>query len=376
MAKAQDGELKYLMTFSTTEAAVFWCSQLQMAALFAPWPETALRYWPEERGVGENVGVLLFRGPRIKMGIAEGHLRRIAADWTGRADCHGDSVNQAARFMDASAWGGQVALEEGVAVKAMKAMMLSLCDHQATAEQDPHFDKGSYSRDEIALAQPPSNSTQEIHPDVAEEASLSLEVFASPFSFNHPGSSRPSKLSPSTLSGSNSFTKVLKPSAARWILPASQHLLQDDPFTLTCQSLGRFSFKGSDEILTMVNLTPASLLARHYPPEAPTGKGERVSLPSTPDEEVSRVDLPKMHFISSMREEYLAQTTSNRLAKISKKGRERTVNFGRQSRLMRVTEEGEGSVSAAGDSVRPSLVSAAGWRDSSSRMSVPQYNRS
>ena len=379
LAKAQDGELKYLLTFSTTEAAVFWCFQLQMASIFAPWPETALRYWPEERGVGENEGVLLFRGPRIKIGIAAGHLRRIAADWTGRADVHGDSVNQAARFMDAAAWGGQIALEESLAVNVMESMRVTSMSyfHQLTAG-DLNFSNSSYSNDEIALAQPPLALSpiqlQEITPEVAQEAKLEVSTTIDP-----QGSQRPSKATPSALSGSFSLRKKsAKPSNDTWELPDHQHL-QADPLTLVCEKLGRFTFKGSDEILDMVNLSPTSLLARPYPSDAPQGKGERVSLPSPPTKEVLRVELPSMRFIDEMREEHhspLAQATQTRPVAARRQGRERLA-FGQPSRfgsgLMRVTEEGEGSESSGDNSVRPStrpsLIS--GWRDRYSRNSRP-----
>ena len=38
---------------------------------------------------------------RLKMGVCEGSPRSIFPDHNGRADYHGASINQAARFMDA-----------------------------------------------------------------------------------------------------------------------------------------------------------------------------------------------------------------------------------------------------------------------------------
>ena len=43
---------------------------------------------------------------RIKMGVCEGVPGSIMPDHMGRADYHGASVNQAARFMDAGERGG------------------------------------------------------------------------------------------------------------------------------------------------------------------------------------------------------------------------------------------------------------------------------
>lgn len=42
------------------------------------------------------------------MGVCQGHPKAIFPDHLGRADYHGASVNQAARYMDAGAHGGQV----------------------------------------------------------------------------------------------------------------------------------------------------------------------------------------------------------------------------------------------------------------------------
>ncbi len=42
------------------------------------------------------------------MGLCEGPPKSIVPDHLGRADYHGSSINQAARFMDAAAHGGQV----------------------------------------------------------------------------------------------------------------------------------------------------------------------------------------------------------------------------------------------------------------------------
>jgi hypothetical protein len=42
------------------------------------------------------------------MGVCEGPPKSILPDHLGRADYHGASINQAARYMDAAAHGGQV----------------------------------------------------------------------------------------------------------------------------------------------------------------------------------------------------------------------------------------------------------------------------
>jgi class 3 adenylate cyclase len=45
------------------------------------------------------------------MGVCKGRPRSLVANEEGRADYFGASVNQAARYMDAAACGGQVACE-------------------------------------------------------------------------------------------------------------------------------------------------------------------------------------------------------------------------------------------------------------------------
>ena len=374
LAKAQDGELKYLLSFTTTEAAVYWAAQLQLASLFASWPQSALKHWPEEKGIGEQVGALLFCGPRIKIGIAEGHLRSITPDWTGRADCHGPSVNQAARFMDAAAWGGQIALEEGVAMRAMEAMVE--ISHKLS-------DKGA---DEI-VGESQSSQFQEVPPEMVQEASLIH--MTSPPSFNltsmpsfscsnnhHSHLSKPALLdlqrTPSAVTisiGSNGHPKPI------WEPPNASHLLPLDLFTLVAQRLGRFSFKGSDEVLSMVNITPASLLSRQFPPDAPKGKGERVSGPNNldPNEGEPSIKIPSMKFIQEMREQYLSNLaqavlmnrTEGLTAGGTRRERFRKTSVSRMGPepnfLMRVTEEGEGREGSEGhdsqsrNSARPSM---------------------
>ena len=51
------------------------------------------------------------------MGVCEGKPRSILPDHLGRADYHGASINQAARYMDAAAHGGMIACEAELAAK-------------------------------------------------------------------------------------------------------------------------------------------------------------------------------------------------------------------------------------------------------------------
>ena len=91
--------LTYLLTYCDVQDAVQWCLAVQECAMHAEWPPSALKQWPTE--LDPDTRQPLFRGPRMKMGIAEGVPGSITPDHNGRADYLGPSVNQAARLMDA-----------------------------------------------------------------------------------------------------------------------------------------------------------------------------------------------------------------------------------------------------------------------------------
>ena len=200
LCREQEGELKYMVAFSTPRAALEWCLVLQEAAMYLRWPRWVLQskgfhahHGPAmaavaaaaaadaadaaaaARAAGAGLGggpgarpgsaaaaavsaaaqlaaeaaragggggllprapragsagtppaptppsplpfgpggarTLLFRGPRLKMGVCEGVPSTVLPDHLGRADYHGSSVNQAARYMDAGAHGGQIVCE-------------------------------------------------------------------------------------------------------------------------------------------------------------------------------------------------------------------------------------------------------------------------
>ena len=67
------------------------------------------------------------------MGVCEGPPRSILPDHMGRADYFGDSVNMAARFMDAGAHGGQVVCEEGFAQSLVQRWEASIVEAERLA---------------------------------------------------------------------------------------------------------------------------------------------------------------------------------------------------------------------------------------------------
>uniref|UniRef100_A0A383VRV6 Guanylate cyclase domain-containing protein n=1 Tax=Tetradesmus obliquus TaxID=3088 RepID=A0A383VRV6_TETOB len=115
LCRMQEGDLKYMVAFSSARSALEWCLLVQEAALYLHWPDKSFARIPQLRSEYDAEGQLVFRGPRLKMGVCEGVPRTIIPDHLGRADYHGSSINQAARYMDAGAHGGQIACEAELA---------------------------------------------------------------------------------------------------------------------------------------------------------------------------------------------------------------------------------------------------------------------
>jgi hypothetical protein len=115
LCREQDGEFKYMIAFECPGAALEWCLLLQEVSMYLPWPPQVLGVtgWGETRD--SSSGGLIWRGPRLKMGLARGHPRSIMPDHIGRADYHGVSVNNAARYCAVAAHGGQIVLEQALA---------------------------------------------------------------------------------------------------------------------------------------------------------------------------------------------------------------------------------------------------------------------
>ncbi|GAX78935.1 hypothetical protein CEUSTIGMA_g6375.t1 [Chlamydomonas eustigma] len=118
--RQQDGDMKFIVAFNSPEAALYWCLAVQQCMLYIAWPSSAMKHWETEWGDEDE---LVFRGPRLKMGVCEGTPSSIMPDHMGRADYNGTSINQAARFMDAAAHGGQIACDEKLTVCVLDSYM-------------------------------------------------------------------------------------------------------------------------------------------------------------------------------------------------------------------------------------------------------------
>ncbi|KAF6263274.1 hypothetical protein COO60DRAFT_1671048 [Scenedesmus sp. NREL 46B-D3] len=108
LCRCQEGDLKYMVAFEQPHHAVQWCLAVQEALLYEPWEPAVLRHPGFEPVTCPDSGRLLFAGPRLRMGLAEGVPHSVAPDHWGRANYSGPSVVRAARFMDVAAHGGQV----------------------------------------------------------------------------------------------------------------------------------------------------------------------------------------------------------------------------------------------------------------------------
>ncbi|GAX74576.1 hypothetical protein CEUSTIGMA_g2025.t1 [Chlamydomonas eustigma] len=132
LCRMQDGDLKYMVVFSTPAAAIAWCLVMQETMLYASWPPSVLSYVKFRTEYSQDQR-LMFRGPRLKMGVCEGQPKTIIPDHLARADYHGASINQSARYMDAGAHGGQVVCEEKLALE-----VLTLYKQAAALEEGQH----------------------------------------------------------------------------------------------------------------------------------------------------------------------------------------------------------------------------------------------
>lgn len=259
------------------------------------------------------------------MGICEGFARSILPDHMGRADYHGASINQAARFMDAAAHGGQIACEEALALRVMSRWtegegegmdQLGSLEEGGGGEGDPNGPNGSLpspvqSHSALLPSGPngvtPSNENLEsrLPPAALEGGHLPRAEEQSRGETKGAGDPHPlllarlqsSQRSTST-DGNQGVNSAAVPedravvqgyrnSPSAKIQTSSARVAEgEDLFALPTREagwveisalhLGRFRFKGSEEPQAMVNVTPSSLKQRGYPNDPPKGKGGRI----------------------------------------------------------------------------------------------------
>jgi len=107
MAEAKPGF--FLLAFHNTLDAVKWATEVQVNMMHQSWSEEILQIPICRAKTFKDFGVekLLFRGPRLKIGMHAGNLQAVSLDGTtGRAQFFGPGINVAARVA-ALAHGGQ-----------------------------------------------------------------------------------------------------------------------------------------------------------------------------------------------------------------------------------------------------------------------------
>ncbi|WIA10689.1 hypothetical protein OEZ85_010869 [Tetradesmus obliquus] len=119
LCRVQEGDLRFMVAFASPVAALEWCLVVQEAAMYLPWPTEPVLLYEGCTVERDAQGHIVFRGPRIKMGVCEGVPSSIFPDHEGRADYHGPAVNMAARYADKGAKGGQIACSLELAQKRL-----------------------------------------------------------------------------------------------------------------------------------------------------------------------------------------------------------------------------------------------------------------
>ena len=301
--RQQDGDLKYLVAFSSSEASFLWCLAVQEAMMYLKWSPAVLHNWKEERA---GDGSLLFRGPRLKMGICEGLARSILPDHMGRADYHGTSINQAARFMDAAAHGGMIACEEALARRVMENWVRSQPpDTQSSVATSWQQQSISVARSGLITSAIKSSVTFARPSQMAAKGDTIVEEPEGEISEGG-GQSRLNDLtSPSFIQATSDISSIQALRSPPPPAVASQlnnGVSNEDMFDgelrvfsngnnvislsesatvpstwveATALFIGQFKFKGSEELFTMVNMTLSP--GRKFPAEPPKGKGGRIA---------------------------------------------------------------------------------------------------
>eukprot|EP00798_Chlamydomonas_sp_ICE-L_P030850 gene30850-35890_t len=173
LVRQQEGDLKYMVAFCKPQDAIAWCVLAQECLMYMNWPASALQFWKEQK---DARGAFIFRGPRFKMGIYEGSPRSILPDHLGRADYFGDSINMAARYMDAGAHGGQLVCENHLALQAFAAWSTDDVEAPLNSTQQAPFMQAGHAKSYKQSVVLPSVSEDEPVPgkqDLTDEHSSS-----------------------------------------------------------------------------------------------------------------------------------------------------------------------------------------------------------
>ena len=108
-----------------SQAAALWCLAVQECALHHSWPRSVYLQWPSETEHGSQR--LIFAGPRLRMGLAEGVPGSIRPDPMGRAEYAGTVSDLATKLMEAGEWviyqDGSSFIKSGSSISKMEAAL-------------------------------------------------------------------------------------------------------------------------------------------------------------------------------------------------------------------------------------------------------------
>eukprot|EP00775_Hariotina_reticulata_P007249 gene7249-7462_t len=131
MCRRQEGALKYIVAFKEPMVAVKWSLMLQEVLQHVPWPaevaaglgSAAHRRTRATLSADGRPSAPYGAGsrPLLKIGLADGLPDSVLLDHLGHADYFGNSVNLAARMMDACARGGQIVASAELAESVFSA---------------------------------------------------------------------------------------------------------------------------------------------------------------------------------------------------------------------------------------------------------------
>jgi adenylate cyclase len=71
LCRVQEGDLRFMVAFASPVAALEWCLVVQEAAMYLPWPTEPVLLYEGCTVERDEKGHIVFRGPRIKMGVCE-----------------------------------------------------------------------------------------------------------------------------------------------------------------------------------------------------------------------------------------------------------------------------------------------------------------
>jgi hypothetical protein len=204
------------------------------------------------------------------MGLSEGTPKCILPDHLGRADYHGPFVNQAARYADAAAHGGQIVTDTQLAERIIAAW------RTIAKDRGEHF--LTVSRQQM---QPQPQPQQQRHQQQQQQQQQQLapitgrlvkSMSADIGLLRGPAAAATAAANlHSRHSAQLAYVTTATPQPTPFLQPVGT-----GPLLVECCWLGSFLYKGNPKPLEMVCFAASALAGRSYPATSPGGKGVRV----------------------------------------------------------------------------------------------------